>query len=115
MRYLSVDASGRRVTRTAGGTTTRFYCDGSNILTEKQASTTTAVYTYGEGLIRKDSEVPLFDGQGTERTVTNGSQTVVGTLNLDGFGNQKEPPVFLFPRHSTYRRRDASTTCPLQQ
>ena len=25
--------------------------------------------------------------QGTERTVTNGSQTVVGTLNLDGFGN----------------------------
>jgi RHS repeat-associated protein len=28
-----------------------------------------------------------LDGQGTERTVTNGSQTVVGTLNLDGFGN----------------------------
>jgi len=40
------------------------------------------------GLIRKDSEYPLFDGEGTERTVTNGSQTVIGTFNLDGFGYQ---------------------------
>ena len=85
---FAYDASGRRVSRTAGGTTTKFYFDGGRILDEKQGSTTTAVYTYGEGLIRKDSEVPLFDGQGSERTVTNGSQTVVGTLNLDGFGNQ---------------------------
>ncbi|HLJ68170.1 MAG TPA: RHS repeat-associated core domain-containing protein [Chloroflexota bacterium] len=85
---FAYDASGRRVTRTAGGTTTRFYYNGGGILAEKQGSTTTAVYTYGEGLIRKDSEVPLFDGLGSERTVTNGSQTVTGTLNLDAFGNQ---------------------------
>jgi YD repeat-containing protein len=57
------DASGRRVSRTAGGTTTKFYYDGGSILDEKQGSTTTAVYTYGEGPIRKDSEVPLFDGR----------------------------------------------------
>src|SRR5579862_7315863 len=85
---FAYDALGRRVSRTAGGTTANFYYDGSEILDEKQGSTTTAVYTYGEGLIRKDSEYPLFDGQGSERTVTNGSQTVTGTLNLDGFGNQ---------------------------
>jgi hypothetical protein len=95
------DASGRRVTRTAGGTTTRFYYDGSQILDEKQGSTTTVVYTYGEALIRKDSEMPLFDGQGTERTVTNGSQTVVGTLNLDGFGNA----VGMFKLHGRKTRR----------
>ena len=110
------DASGRRTTRTAGGTTTRFYCDGSNILAEKQGSTTTAVYTYGEGLIRKDSEVPLFDGQGTERTVTNGSQTVVGTLNLDGFGNQvgstgSSSSPYMYAATSGYRNdNDAGLT-----
>ena len=36
----------------------------------------------------KDGETPLFDGHGSERTVTNSSQTVTGTLTLDGFGNQ---------------------------
>ena len=44
-------------------------------------------YTYGEGLIRKDSEYSLFGDQGSERTVTNASQTVIGTLNQDAFGN----------------------------
>src|SRR5439155_10468342 len=37
-------------------------------------------------LTHKDSEYPLFDGLGSERTVTNGSQTVTGTINLDAFG-----------------------------
>ena len=30
----------------------------------------------------------IANGQGSERTVTNSSQTVTGTLTLDGFGNQ---------------------------
>ena len=53
--------------------------DGSQILDEKQGSTTTAVYTYGEGLIRKDSEVPLLDGHGTDapRTSELGEAVVV--------------------------------------
>jgi RHS repeat-associated protein len=42
----------------------------------------------GNALIRKDGETPLFDGQGSERTVTNSSQAVTGTLTVDGFGNQ---------------------------
>ncbi|HZP80499.1 MAG TPA: RHS repeat-associated core domain-containing protein, partial [Chthonomonadaceae bacterium] len=55
-------------------------------LLEKQGGTTTATYTYGNALLRKDGEYPLFDGLGSERTVTNSSQTVTGTLTLDGFG-----------------------------
>ena len=43
------------------------------ILLEDQGGTTTAAYTYGNALIRKDGETPLFDGLGSERTVTNGS------------------------------------------
>jgi RHS repeat-associated protein len=35
---------------------------------------------------RKDAEYPLFDGLGSERTVTNSSQTVTGTIIQDGFG-----------------------------
>ncbi|HZP80597.1 MAG TPA: RHS repeat-associated core domain-containing protein, partial [Chthonomonadaceae bacterium] len=80
------DAIGRRVSRTAGGTTTTFQYGGGGVLLEKQGATTTATYTYGNALLRKDGEYPLFDGLGSERTVTNSSQTVTGTLTLDGFG-----------------------------
>src|SRR5919204_3170063 len=53
---------------------------------EKQGTTYTATYTYGNALIRKDGEYPLFDGLGSERTVTNASQTVTGTITFEGFG-----------------------------
>jgi len=42
----------------------------------------TAAYTYGTSLIRKDGETPLFDGLGSERTVTNAGQAMtVSRLN----------------------------------
>jgi RHS repeat-associated protein len=59
---------------------------GSQVLLEKQGSTTTATYTYGNALIRKDGEVPLFDGLASERTVTDSNQSVTGTLTTEGFG-----------------------------
>ena len=80
------DAIGRRVTRAVGGTTTRFYYDGERDLVEKQGSTTTGTYTYGEDLIRKGSETLLYDGQGNLRCSTNAFQTVVDTANPDAFG-----------------------------
>ena len=60
---------------------------GEKPLTYCLGSTFTAAYTYGNALLRKDAEYPLFDGQGSERTVTNSSQTTTGTLNLDAFAN----------------------------
>jgi RHS repeat-associated protein len=54
---------------------------------EKQGSTWTAYYGYGNALYRRNSEYPLYDGHGSERTVTDASQNVTGTLNLDAFGN----------------------------
>ena len=72
--------------RTAGGVTTRFLYDGSKVLQEKVGSTFTAAYAYGNALIRKDGEYPLFDGLGSERTITSSTQTVTGTINLDAFG-----------------------------
>ncbi len=53
---------------------------------EAASPTTTATYTYGNSLIRKDGETPMFDGVGSERTVTNSSQTVTGTITFEGFG-----------------------------
>src|SRR5579872_5239533 len=44
------------------------------------------MYARGNALIRKDGEYPLFDGLGSERTVTNSSQTVTGTITFEGFG-----------------------------
>jgi hypothetical protein len=65
---------------------TVYQYDGDNVLLEKQGSTTTATYTYGNALIRKDGETPLFDGLGSERTVTNTSGAVQGTLTMNAFG-----------------------------
>jgi len=50
------------------------------------ANRVTATYTYGNALIRKDGETPLFDGLGSERTVTNASQSVTASLTLSAFG-----------------------------
>ena len=47
---------------------------------------TTAAYTDGNALIRKDGEALLFDGLGSERTVTNSSGAVQGTLTPSAFG-----------------------------
>ena len=80
------DALGRRISRTAGGTTTQFLSSGNRVYLEAVGGTPTAYYSYGNALIRKDGEYPLFDGLGSERTVTNASQTVTGTINFDAFG-----------------------------
>jgi hypothetical protein len=47
----------------------------------------TAAYAWGHDLIRRNTEYPMFDGQGNERTITNSSETTTGTLLLDAFGN----------------------------
>ena len=41
---------------------------------------------YGNSLIRKDGVTPLFDGLGSERTVTNSSQSVTATALTDASG-----------------------------
>src|SRR5207302_1388362 len=51
-----------------------------------QGSTVTAKYGYGNALVHKDGEYPLFDGLGSERTVTNSSQSVTGSVNFEAFG-----------------------------
>lgn len=84
---FTYDALGRRMSRTASSTTTSFLLDGSAVLLEKQGSTTSATYSYGTALTRKDGEFPLFDALGSERTVTSSSQISTGALNLDSFGN----------------------------
>ena len=69
---FAYDAGGRRVSRTASSVTTNFLYDGGSVLLEKQGSSTTATYAYGNSLIRKDGETPLFDGLGSERTMKSG-------------------------------------------
>jgi RHS repeat-associated protein len=66
--------------------TTSFLYDGDAVLLERQGAATTATYTYGNALVRKDAETPLFDGLGSERTVTNTAGTVQGTLTMTAFG-----------------------------
>ncbi len=90
-KSFAYDALERRVSRTAGTTTTTFVrtgdVNGGIILNEKQGSTVTASYTYGNGLLAKGSESYLFDGQGSTRQVTNTAGTVTSSSTSDGFGN----------------------------
>ncbi|HEV2472281.1 MAG TPA: RHS repeat-associated core domain-containing protein, partial [Chthonomonadales bacterium] len=85
---FTYDALGRRASRTASGTTTNFQYADRNVLLEKQGSSTTRAYTLGGGLLRQNGEYPLFDGQGSERTVTDNTQAVTGTINYDAFGGK---------------------------
>jgi len=71
VRTNTWDSQNRLVQCVKGGTTTAFQYMGGKVLLEKQGSTTTATYTYGNALVRKDSEVPLYDGTGTS---ANGHQ-----------------------------------------
>ena len=83
---FAYDALGRRFSRTAGGTTTEFVYDAGGMALEKQGGSYTQAYTQANGLLRRSSEYPLFDGHGSERTVTNSSQTVTGSVNFEAFG-----------------------------
>ncbi|MFA6082263.1 MAG: DUF6531 domain-containing protein [Patescibacteria group bacterium] len=81
------DALGRQYSRTAGGTTTVFQMTGNSILLEKQGSTTTGTYSYGNDVIRRDSEYFLYDGAGTNRTTTASNQSISATLTTDAYAN----------------------------
>ena len=54
---------------------------------KKQGATTTGTYTYGNALIRKDGDTPLYDGLGTARAETSSAQAVTFSLIPDAFGN----------------------------
>ena len=77
-----------RVGRTAGSTTTAYQYAGDSVLLEKQGSSTTGTYSYGNDLLRKDGEYPLCDGLGSARAETSSSQAVTFAVNTDAFGNQ---------------------------
>ena len=83
---FAYDALGRRFSRTAGGTTTEFLYGAGGMVLEKQGGSYTQAYTQANGLLRRGAEYPLFDGHGSERTVTNSSQTVTGSVNYEAFG-----------------------------
>ncbi|MCX6360085.1 MAG: hypothetical protein NT029_09770, partial [Armatimonadetes bacterium] len=83
---FAYDALGRRFSRTAGGTTTEFVYGAGGMALEKQGGSYTQAYTQANGLLRRGTEYPLFDGHGSERTVTNSSQTVTGAVNYEAFG-----------------------------
>ncbi|MDE2125762.1 MAG: hypothetical protein KGJ62_04165 [Armatimonadetes bacterium] len=81
------DALGRRVSRTASGTTTSTQYAGGAPVTEMQGSSFTAAYTVGNDLLRRNGEYPAFDGLGSARAETNSSGTATATQDFDAFGN----------------------------
>lgn len=68
--------------------------EGGAILQGKQGGTFTAAYTTpttaagvgGNALLRRNREYPLYEGNGSERTVTDGYQSVMVRTNYEAFG-----------------------------
>ncbi|MCX6360084.1 MAG: RHS repeat-associated core domain-containing protein [Armatimonadetes bacterium] len=89
---FAYDALGRRFSRTAGGTNTEFLYGAGGMALEKQGGSYTQARWLSlskprcNGLLRRGTEYPMFDGHGSERTVTNSSQTVTGSVNYEAFG-----------------------------
>jgi RHS repeat-associated protein len=81
------DALGRRVSRTANGTTCQLVHDGDRIIVERQGGVVTAVYSYGNALVARNGEVVLSDGLGTTRATVDGVQAITSTLTTEAFGN----------------------------
>ena len=71
------------------GNLTAYFLDGEQVLEETTASWAVKVqYTWGNGLIRRGSEFPMTDAQGTTKLTTDANQTVTSTQELDGFGRE---------------------------
>ena len=82
---FAYEALGRRLSRTAGGTPTEFVYGAGDMVLGKQGGSTTQAYTQGNGLLCRGSEYPMFDGHGSERTVTSSSPTVTGSVSFEAF------------------------------
>lgn len=81
------DGLGRQANRTVNGNLTAYFLDGEQMLEETTASWAVQVqYTWGNGLVRRGSEYPMTDAQGTTKLETNASQTMTSTQETEAFG-----------------------------
>ncbi len=70
---------------TLNGALTAYWLDGDQMLEEKGPSGT-VTYLWGNGLVRRGSEFPMTDAQGTTKLETNSSQSVTGMQETEAFG-----------------------------
>ena len=77
------DALGRRYSRAAGGSTRYFVYGPGGLILEQLGGNYTEI-TIGNGLVRRGTEYPMFDGLGSERTVRDSSQNSVGSITIPG-------------------------------
>lgn len=92
----------------ASSNITRYLWGPGGILTDYVNGSLGSSYTIGNQMIRKDSEYPMFDGLGHERTVTNSSQSVTGSITFDAFGQTafssgSSSNPYMFGNSSGYR------------
>ncbi len=113
----SYDPFGKRLSKTFGGVTTYYLYDEEDIIAEYDASgTRIASYIHGPGI---DEPVQMtrggatyyytFDGLGSVRDLTDGSEALVEQYDYDSFGNLTAPPTTGNPYTYTAREYDPET------
>ncbi len=110
------DALGRRVEKTALGTTTRFYYEGTGLIEERVGDTTQATYYYGEGLddvvaMNRGGQVYYYHTNtlGSVVAMTDGAGNIVEQYSYDAFGNPETPSTIANPFLFTASYRDSES------
>jgi len=85
------DHEGKRIGKTAGGTTIDYYFDGDDLIIEAQGTNILAYYTQGQGLIsQRRNNLSYFyhyDGLGSTKALTDSNQNVQASYKYDAWGN----------------------------
>ncbi|MBC7329426.1 RHS repeat-associated core domain-containing protein [bacterium] len=85
------DYSGKRIAKTAGGTTIDYYFDGDDLIIESQGANILAYYTQGQGLLSQRrnnaSYFNHYDGLGSAKALTDANQNIQSTTIYDAWGN----------------------------
>jgi len=85
------DHEGKRIGKTANGTTIDYYFDGDDLIIEAQGTNILAYYTQGQGLISQrrgsNSYFYHYDGLGSTKALTDANQNVQASYKYDAWGN----------------------------
>jgi RHS repeat-associated protein len=113
------DFAGRRITKTAGSTTTKYYYDGDQVIAEYDDSTLVRKFIYGPGIDEPICMIDVegenakyyyhYDALGSVVALSNSAGNVVESYTYDVFGRPDTTSSVGNPYMFTGRRYDTET------
>ena len=115
----SYDFAGRRITKTADSTTTKYYYDGGQVIAEYEGTTLVRKFIYGPGIDEPICMIDVedenakyyyhYDALGSVVALSNAAGNVVESYSYDVFGRPDTTSSIGNPYMFTGRRLDTET------